>query len=210
MVERLDAWARNDFTSQRWALMGLGNGSRLYYWSSKTWAHRHPALNENQGSEITMSINACNFLLVVSIWDLVSEVDDRLIPSREFSSFLDHVSIDIDPVRLCNFYIDQIKIGEGDVLLLRSSADSSQVLVFDLFRDKADQLDLVSIGFICSLALRVDAGKLLFRFFNSCSTQISFSANAANGTLRDLVNESNYPRAHGTDGYAQQLMCTAP
>lgn len=96
------------------------------------------------------------------------------------------------------------------MLLLRSSADSSQVLVSDLFRDKADRLDLVSIGFICSPALRVDVGELLFRFFKSCSTQISFSANAANGTLRDLVNESSYPRAHGTDGYAQQLMCTAP
>jgi len=157
-----------------------------------------------------MSINACNFFLMVSILDLVSEVDDRLIPSREFSSFLAHVSIDLDLVRLCNFYIDQIKVGEGDVLLLRSSGDSSQVLVFDLFREKTDQFDLVSIGFICSPALRIGVSEMLFRFFNSCSTQISFSANAANGTLRDLVNESSYPRAHGTHGYAQQLMYTAP
>ncbi|TXD88023.1 hypothetical protein FUT87_11975 [Mitsuaria sp. TWR114] len=153
-----------------------------------------------------MPVKASHFFLMVSIWDIVTELDERFVPNTKFSTFLSHVAIEADLVGLCDRYIDETSVGEGDVFIFKSSDGSGQTLVIDLFRDEQDQLDLISIGFICLPSNRTLVAELLMNFFNACGTQISFGYSAANNYLRELADESGYPRERGSRPYMQKLI----
>lgn len=135
---------------------------------------------------------------MVSIWDVVTELDESFVPNTKFSTFISHVAIKADLVDLYGRYLDETSVGEGNVFIFKSLDEFGQTLVIDFFRDEQYQLDLISIGFICLSSNRTLVAELLMNFFNACGTQIPFGYSAANHYLQQLADDSGYPRDRGS------------
>lgn len=77
---------------------------------------------------------ACEFLLQVSIWDLVREVGRSFMPNPALSRVLSELGVSANLVQLCDKYIDETLIGEGEVHIYKSKYSNNKV-IFDLSRD---------------------------------------------------------------------------
>lgn len=164
--------------------------------------HHHPYLQRKN----KMKLRANEILIQVSVWDLVQHVNECCLPNSKMFEILRQIGVDIDLVQICNRYIDETSPGEGDVLIFGSSANQNSKVIFDLFRDPYDQLDLIVVGILCSDDDHASICKSLMNFFIECQTQVYFSISVGNATLRELAEPSNYPRLRPETGYMQKAV----
>lgn len=154
-----------------------------------------------------MSIVACDFLLEVSVWDLVDEIDGELISHPVLDDILREKFPSLDLLALCNYYSDEVLVGRGDVFLHRSSKHPAEVVVIDLYKNLQDQQDLIRFGLICSSDSQPIMAEKIVEFFASCTTQAYLGISVGHPLLRDLINPSMYPRKKAASDYSQKLIC---
>lgn len=153
-----------------------------------------------------MKLSANEVLIQVSVWDLVQHVNERCLPHSTLLEILRQLGLDIDLVKICNRYIDETLLGEGDVLIFKSAANPGSTVIFDLFRDPCDQLDLIIVGILCPEDNQASICKLLINFFIECRAQVYFSISVGNAKLRELADPSSYPRSRPETAYVQKAI----
>ncbi|MFX1682671.1 hypothetical protein PV762_25940 [Mitsuaria sp. CC2] len=153
-----------------------------------------------------MSLIAGEFLLHISVWDLVTEIDDQLVPKDQLAQLLADAKISVDFVDLCNRYIDETPIGAGDVLLFRSGLYESEMIALDLFRDPEDQQDMVYLAYSCDPLRQKLVAESLLSFFESCKMQVSFSMGNHLVFARQMISLEVNPRPRGEHGYKQKII----
>ncbi len=85
------------------------------------------------------------FHISSSISIILDYDDDEINP--DFSGIMDALRIYIDAQKLQDFYFDQ-KSGEGDLWVIGNHKNNC--MVFDLYADPYDQMDVISFGVICT------------------------------------------------------------
>lgn len=96
----------------------------------------------NHGSANCKEISA--FCISSSIHILLDHSSDMIDTS--FSEIMDTLGIYIDAEKLRSFYLDQ-KAGEGDLWVIGDHKNNC--MVFSLYVDPCDQMDVISFGVIC-------------------------------------------------------------
>lgn len=152
-----------------------------------------------------MTFTACEFSICCSVVDLIVEVNEQLRPDLELAGLLSDAGIELDLVALCNYYLDELRLGGGDVLVFRSSAHAGELIAIDLFREPQDQLDLIYIGYVCDPSRRSVVSSGLLRFFQGCRTQVSYQMSVHQEFVRKMLDASCYPRLREM-GYRQRLL----
>lgn len=145
-------------------------------------------------------------LLQISISELLDDSDGRVQPNARFATLLSCIGIAVDPVAIFDQYVDDVLIGGGDVLLFQSPDNPLNRIIFDLYRDPEDQLDLITIGIFCLSAIQEPVVRALTDFFLNCRKQIYLSLGSASSQLRDLADPSKYPRIRMESGYRQKII----
>ena len=85
------------------------------------------------------------FHISSSISIILDYDDDEINP--ELSGIMDALGINIDAEKLQDFYFDQ-KSGEGDLWVIGNHRNNC--MVFNLYADPHDQMDIISFGVICT------------------------------------------------------------
>ncbi len=153
-----------------------------------------------------MSVVAHDFIIEVSVLDLLVESESTTSANPVLASFLEACGLTIDLVALSKKYIDETFVGAGDVFISRSDSQPGNAIVFDMFRFPEDQLDLITIGFKSSPESQAFAAKELLKFFVGCRTQVSFSMDSYSILLRDLMDSFSYPKLKKLNNYVQNLV----
>ena len=81
---------------------------------------------------------------IVTSFDFI-DYDENDVPyvNGEFQALLNTISLSLDVHAIDDYYFKQ-EVGTGDAYLYNISAN--EFLVFDLYRGKDDQCDIISIG----------------------------------------------------------------
>ncbi|WP_431263012.1 hypothetical protein ACQ859_23510 [Roseateles chitinivorans] len=136
---------------------------------------------------------------------MIVEVNEQLRPEPELAGLLSDARIELDLVALCNYYLDELRLGGGDVLVFRSSAHAGELIAIDLFREPQDQLDLIYIAYVCDPSRRSVVSSGLLRFFQGCRTQVSYQMSVHHEFVRKMLDVRSYPRLR-EKGYRQKLL----
>lgn len=154
-------------------------------------------------------LHACDFVLCVSMSDLVVYADDdgdEVSVHSELRAVLDLLALDVDLVRHYHDYMRGGPRGDGDVHVYRASAGSASLFGLDLYRAVTDSQDLVSLIVQCARPDAPAVFRALASLFDSASCQIKFERAHHADTLLALTDPGRYPSQMPDSPYRQQLV----
>ncbi|MGE7956002.1 hypothetical protein ACQKQA_05260 [Pseudomonas sp. NPDC089530] len=151
---------------------------------------------------------AKEFDICVSMSDFVTWIGESKTPNSDLQAVLAILDIPADILGLHNLYFAHAYNGTGDVHIYHARNDGGSVLAINLYRDLTDQQDLTL------LSLRVESSRYdlvlahLRSFFDNAPVQIAFEHLSHSLRLREMLDESRYPRLveEGNDFMQQQFV----
>jgi hypothetical protein len=90
-----------------------------------------------------------------------------------FAAIMDILDIHIDAWKLETFYFDQ-KVGEGELWVIGDHKNNC--LIFSLYRDLTDQMDVINFGVICSKENNDRIFELMNSMYKESNEQIGFES----------------------------------
>ncbi|WP_456021704.1 hypothetical protein [Pseudomonas protegens] len=157
-----------------------------------------------------MSIDSRQFSLVISISDLFQWSDDD-IPSLlgSWTQMIELLGLNKTKIAaLHDLYFDSTLIGQGSVHAFVSDVEPENTMVFDLYRELTDQLDIIQVLVSVSKALVIPAKSLLRQAFDLASYQIHYEEGNCLKAFEDAIDIENYPKMIEESNYDQQLLIT--
>ncbi|MBV6851338.1 hypothetical protein [Xanthomonas euvesicatoria] len=140
-----------------------------------------------------MTIVGTEFDVCVSISDFIiypDENSEKSISQPTLLAVFDELGLAISPRDLYAHYFANEKLGTGRVQIYKSHMHAETVVAFDLYRDKFEQLDLVSFSLACSTEnLPLVAAKLR-AFFDCAEYQIALQQVSHSSRLRKMLDAS--------------------
>lgn len=149
------------------------------------------------------------FRLALSLTDLYYWPEDGADPALlpEWREIIGLLRLDESRIAtLYDLYFDRTPTGQGDVYAFVSSHQPESLLVFDLYRDLTDQLDIVTVG-VCAPADAVLQVKPLLRSaFDQASCQILYEEGNILQRVQQMIDPRSYPKSFGNGAFLQQLL----
>lgn len=132
--------------------------------------------------------------ICVSMADFVTWRGDIKTPNTDLQAVFTILGIPADILELYELYFAHPYNGTGDVHVYHAQNNGSSILAIDLYRELTDQQDLTllslrieSLAFDCVLAH-------LRSFFDNARAQVAFEHVCHSTRLRNMLDESRYPR----------------
>ncbi|QXI26420.1 hypothetical protein [Pseudomonas vanderleydeniana] len=150
-------------------------------------------------------ISAKEFDICVSMSDLVTWEGDDKTPNVDLQAVFAALEIPVNIMELYESYFAHLYNGYGDVHVYHAQNNGGSILAIDLYRELTDQQDLTA------LSLRIESPAFdqvlahLRSFFDSATRQVAFEQVSYSRRLREMLDESRYPRQVEEDhDYMQQ------
>lgn len=147
------------------------------------------------------------FFAVVSMTDFLDwdESENCCGANQYLKKVVESLNVQLDLVRLHDFYFDNILVGRGDVHLYKESPDAESFIAVDLFKEPTDQLDLVSISVRCNTSRLKDIRLNMRSFFDSASCKVLLEETNISPRIIEKIDPENYPRIFDVSNYRQKL-----
>jgi len=139
-------------------------------------------------------IYAKEFDICVSMSDLVTWEGEFKTPNADLQAVFTTLGIPADILELHESYFAHLYNGYGDVHVYHAENNGSSILAIDMYRELTDQIDLTL------LSLRIESPEFdsvlahLRSFFDSACCQVAFEQVSHSRRLRNMLDESRYPR----------------
>ncbi|WP_081009929.1 hypothetical protein [Pseudomonas asplenii] len=150
-------------------------------------------------------ISAKEFDICVSMSDLVTWEGDDKYPNADLQAVFATLEIPVNIMELHDSYFAHPYNGYGDVHVYHAQDNGGSIVAINLYRELTDQIDLTL------LSLRIESPEFdsvlahLRSFFDSAGCQVAFEQVSHSARLRNMLDESRYPRQVEEDhDYMQQ------
>ncbi len=155
-----------------------------------------------------MLIDSRQFRLVISFPDLFHwRDDDAPVLLDDWKRVIELLGLnEAEITALYDLYFDGTPIGQGDVHAFVNSAQPKNMLVFNLYRDLTDQLDIIAVIVSTSRERVTQVKPLLRQVFDLASCQIHYEEGSFLSAFKEITNAEGYPRVIGENAYRQQLL----
>jgi len=140
------------------------------------------------------------FCISSSIHIVLDHDDDMVNPA--FSEIMDVLGIYIDAEKLVDFYLDQ-KSGEGYLWVIGDH--KSNCMVFDLYADPHDQMDVISFGVICKKEHSGRIYALMNAMKEKTQKKLHFASNDITRKRSWLSAVSAGENKYSTGGFTQKI-----
>lgn len=160
---------------------------------------------------MTAQIPGTVFTVCVSMTDWTCCPDEYgpFFPNADLKAALEALHISLNLCDLCDYYFDDIAVGAGDILIFTSSWFAETYFIADLYRDKTDQLDIVTFYVSCPQQEVFEQVKPYLRsFFDHASCQIAYEESSMSMTARSIVESKSGDtyRVIEETGYRQKVI----
>lgn len=140
-----------------------------------------------------MIVAGTEFDVCVSISDFViypDENSDNSISQPTLLAVFDELGLAVSPRDLYARYFANEQLGTGSVEIYKSQMHAETVVAFNLYRDKFEQLDLVSFSLACSTETLPLVAARLRAFFDGAEYQIALQQVSHSSRLRKMLDAS--------------------
>ncbi|SEB25374.1 hypothetical protein SAMN05444680_1253 [Variovorax sp. YR216] len=115
------------------------------------------------------------------------------------------LGVEADVVALYEQFFEEPRLGRGDVYVFQSGAAELNAFVIDMYQDRTNQVDFISLAFRCHGSTPQAVRRHLRAFFDAASVQVVYEEANCSARFRSLFDPGQYPRRMEEAGYVQQL-----
>lgn len=127
------------------------------------------------------------------------------IPNPDLQAALDALGVEADLVALYDQFFEEPRLGRGDVYAFQSITTELNAFVIDMYQDRTNQIDFVSLAFRCHGSTASVVRGHLRAFFDAASVQAEYEEANCSTRFRSLFDPGQYPRRVEETGYMQRL-----
>jgi len=115
------------------------------------------------------------------------------------------LGVTLDLPALHDLYFDRTPLGEGAVHVYQPVPGHRNLIAIDMYRDPADQLDIVTVAIRCTEECREIVKNQLRTFFDSAECQVGYEEVSYSPRLERMIDPENYPKSFLAPAYEQPI-----
>ncbi|WP_346840917.1 hypothetical protein RAL92_21900 [Metapseudomonas otitidis] len=157
-------------------------------------------------SDVQPLIGIASVQFSISMPDLYEWIDDTKYLTAAWRDIARYVGVNPDALTgLWDLYFERTKVGEGDLHAFLGHDEMHDVLIFDLYREITDQMDIIEVTARVARARMNGLRKLLREAFDQSSCQLGYRETCSDFGVVCALDPGSYPKVIEENRYAQQL-----